>query len=84
MTAVIITYRAPEDDAEIVRAFGYRFIDDEPTEVELSPAAIAKVKGNPHFEVLEDGETTIPPGKKRGKPQVPDPVTIDHDNEGGE
>lgn len=86
MTSYLVTYNAPEDDADSVKIFGHRFYDGETRSVELSDHALMKLRGNRYFQV-QDGDDDIvapAPAKKRGRPPKADAITIEHDDEGGE
>jgi hypothetical protein len=69
MASIIATYRAPDGDAPFVEMCGIRFLDGDPVEIDASTDTahvIQKLRGNQHFDVLDDGEGA--PAKKRGRP----------------
>lgn len=63
MAKVSVTYKAPEDDSEVVTMGGYRFFDGQAIEIEENERTadlLNKLRTNQHFEVNE-GETFVSP-----------------------
>lgn len=70
MRKATATYIAPQGDNKVVEMGGVTFFDGQAVELNSDEHAhlIAKLPGNPHFEV-EVGEDDTPPEKRKpGRP----------------
>jgi len=70
MRKATVTYRAPENDNEVVHMGGIRFIDGQETEInsEEYPHLMSKIEGNTHFDVEMGEEVPDEKPKRRGRP----------------
>lgn len=66
MRKAVAVYHAPEGDNKVAEMGGVTFFDGQPVDLNSDdhPVLIAKLPGNPHFEIeIEEDETPV---QKRG------------------
>lgn len=69
---MMVTYIAPDGDAETVEMGGFLFRDGVSVEVPADAKIAPKLATNQHFIVDEDGEASDEAVKPRGRPRKAD------------
>jgi hypothetical protein len=78
MAKVTVTYRAPEDDNEVVTAFKHKFFNGMPVDLdsEAHAYAVGKLSNNQHFEVVAS-DYLVKKARKVVERATPKPEPVD-------